>query len=260
MSTRHERWPAGHPCWTDLATPDPEAAAAFYRDVAGWDVGDPDDGKGGYRIASVGGHAAAGLGPLQAPGQPSAWLLHFATEDATASAAAVERLGGTVVAPPMDVDDLGRFAVATDPTGAAFGLWQAGSFAGAEVVNEPGGIVWEDLRSRDPDAARAFYAELFGWRYAPVEGAPADYATFATDERPLGGVGGFMGGPADQPSHWLVYVGVRDADAAVAAAGKHGGAVHVGPVDTPYGRLAVVGDRAGAALALMTLAEGAVPQ
>ncbi len=103
--------------------------------------------------------------------------------------------GGTVLLAPGDVGGLGRMCIAADPTGAAFGVWQAGDHIGAGIVNEPGGLTWDDLRSPDPDTARAFYAAVFGHRMEPLPDAGPDYATFARPEEkvPLGGIGGMLG-------------------------------------------------------------------
>lgn len=207
---------------------------------------------GGYVVADVGGAAVAGIGPEQ-PGARTAWTLYFATDDADASAAAVTEHGGTVVLPPGDVGPLGRMALAVDPAGAVFGLWEAGTMIGAALVNEPGGLVWEDLRSTDPSAAQAFYRGVFGYRLDPVEMAGPDYATFALPDgqAPLGGTGGLMGLPDGTPSHWLVYFQVADADAASSAAQSAGGQVVSPPFDTPYGRMAGVRDPDAAVFMVM---------
>lgn len=247
VSLRTSPWPAGVPCWTDLTTPAVDAAKAFYAAVFGWSFRDTEAAYGGYAIAEVDGAPAAGIGPLP-PGARPGWTVYFASPDADSTAAAVRAQGGTVVLPPGDVGPLGRMFLATDPTGAAFGVWQAGTHIGAGVANRPGGLTWEDLRSPDPDAARAFYTALFGYRTEPIPDGPADYTTFALadEELPLGGMGGMMGAD-DQPAHWLVYLGVIDAVAAVAAAERAGGTVLMQDFETPYGRMAALADPAGAA-------------
>lgn len=245
MSIRTSPWPAGVPCWVDLMVPDVAAASRFYEQVLGWTVPEPDEQWGGYVVAHVGGAAAAGIGPEQ-PGARTAWTLYFASDDADATAKAVADAGGTVLAPPTDVGPLGRMAVCVDPAGAPFGLWQAGTMVGAELVNEPGGLTWEDLRSTDAAAAHAFYATVFGFRLDALEMADEEYRTFAlpSEQGPLGGLGGLMGG--EGPSHWLVYFAVADADAAVAAAQAGGGTVTAPAFDTPFGRMAGLVDPYGA--------------
>jgi hypothetical protein len=257
MSMRTSPWPAGVPCWADLTVPDPEVAKAFYAEVLGWAFADAGDEYGGYAIAQVGQAAAAGVGPLPAPGTPSAWTLYLASDDVDATAVAIAAAGGTVLLPPGDVGPLGRMCIATDPSGAVFGVWQAGTHIGSSITNEPGGIVWEDLRSTDPEAVHAFYSTVFGYRTAPLEMAGPDYRTFSRpdEEAPLGGMGGMMGNEGI-PSHWLVYFGVEDAEAAVAAADRRGGSVLAQPFDTPFGRMAAITDPAGAVFWIVQAAPG----
>jgi predicted enzyme related to lactoylglutathione lyase len=252
MSIRTSRWPAGVPCWVDLSVPDVPAAQAFYGSVLGWSF-DEDDAEryGGYTIALVGGNGAAGIGPQPQEGQAT-WTLYFASDDADATAAAVEKQGGTVLYPPDSVGPLGRMFIGLDPTGAPFGVWQAGQYIGAGVVNEPGALVWEDLRSPDPDTARTFYTDVFGFRTERLEMAGPDYTTFALpgEAAPLGGIGGMMGAD-DAPAHWLVYFGVADTPAAVAAAEHGGGSVLIPVMDSPFGRLAVLTDPTGATFSVI---------
>jgi|tagenome__1003787_1003787.scaffolds.fasta_scaffold20522826_1 predicted enzyme related to lactoylglutathione lyase len=248
MSLRTSPWPAGTPCWADLAVPDVPAATAFYSAVLGWAFSEPDESFGGYVIGSVEGAAAAGIGPQQQPGMPAAWTLYFAGDDADATARAVKEAGGEVLLQPGDVGPLGRMFIGADPSGAAFGVWQAGTHIGAGIVNEPGGLSWEDLRSSDPDAARAFYTAVFGFVAEPLEMAGPDYTTFssAAGEAPLGGMGGMFGAPERTPSHWLVYFGVTDVTSAVQAARSSGGAVLAERFETPFGPMAALRDPAGA--------------
>jgi hypothetical protein len=231
--------------------PDVPAASAFYADVLGWSVSEPDDQFGGYVIAHVDGAAAAGIGPQQAPG-PVAWTVYFASDDADATAAAVGVAGGHILLPPGDVGPLGRMFIAADPTGAVFGVWQAGVHIGAGVVNEPGGITWEDLRTDNPDLARSFYAQVFGFSYAPMAGAPQSYQIFtrgsdpADEMRPMGGIGPHMSPAGSPPPHWLVYFAVPDADEAAERAIAKGGTVPVPGLDTPFGRMIGIVDPFGA--------------
>lgn len=261
MSIRTSPWPAGVPCWTDLTTPDVAAAKAFYVEVLGWSYQDTGADDAGYAIAEVRGAAAASIGPQHWEGAAAAWTLYLASDDADNTAAAVAEHGGTLVLPPGDVGPLGRMFVATDPTGATFGGWQAGTHIGAGIANEPGGLTWEDLRSPDPDAARAFYTAVFGYRTEPLAMAGPDYTTFALpgEEAPLGGMGGMMGADG-QPAHWIVYFGVADAAAAVVAAEGAGGSVLMRDFDTPYGRMAGLADPAGAAFWVVQTDGSAQPE
>ena len=259
MSIRTSPWPAGVPCWVDLGVPDIDASSDFYSSVLGWTVPPAeDDAFGGYRVALLDGQAVAGLGPLQ-PGQHTAWTVYLASDDADATAAAVAEHGGQVLVPPMDVGPAGRMAIASDPTGAVFGLWQAGQMVGAGRVNEPGALCWEDLRSTDPSVAQDFYRQLFGYTLTPLEMAGPDYGTFSLPghDAPLGGMGGMMGSPEAVPSHWLAYFAVADADAAVATAESAGGRVILPAFDTEFGRMGALMDPDGAVFWIAQAPEGA---
>jgi uncharacterized protein len=251
MPTRDTPWPTGTPCWVDLSAPDLPQAVAFYESVLGWSIEDMGDEFGHYHIAQVDGRAAAGIGPVMSEGQPSAWTVYIATDDADATAKLITEHGGSLIVEPMEVPGQGRMAVATDATGGVFGIWQAGGMVGTGVYNEPGGLIWEDARLTDPDAGKRFYTAVFGYTYQPIPDGPPDYATFHLGGDPLGGMGGLMGAPDGTPSHWLAYFAVADADAAVAAVERGGGAVMMRPESTPYGRIAIVTDPFGAVFALL---------
>ncbi len=203
MSLRTSPWPAGVPCWADLTVTDVPAAAPFYSAVLGWSFSEPDQEFGGYVIGSVKGAAAAGIGLQQQAGAPAAWTLYFASDDADGTARAVKEAGAEILLEPDDVGPLGRMFIGADPSRAVFGVWQGRGHIGAGVANEPGGLCWEDLRSADPDAARAFYSTLFGYTYEGLEAAGPDYTLFFSlpGEGPLGGMGGLTRAPAGTSSH-----------------------------------------------------------
>ena len=242
-----------------MSVSDVDRSRAFYESVLGWRFADPAPEDGGYAIAYVGERAVAALGPKQSPDQPDAWLLYLATDDVDATATAITDNGGTILLAPGDVGGYGRMLVATDPTGASFAAWQAGQHIGAELVNEPGGLTWEDLRSTDPAKAQDFYCTVFGLHTSPVEMAPADYRLLHRDgaEAPVGGVGGFMGPPAQ--SHWAVYFGVANTDAAVTAVENGGGSVVLPASDSPFGRLAGLTDPDGASFMVIETTGSAEP-
>jgi hypothetical protein len=255
MSERSSYTP-GVPCWVDLGTPDIEAAASFYAGLFGWDVPEAENAEqtGGYRQAMLRGKPVAGMMPLMHEGQPPAWSTYVSVEDADATVAKVKEAGGTVLAEPMDVMELGRMAIFADPTGAVLGIWQPGTFVGAEVVNESNALLWNELNTRDPEAAKAFYGAVFGWGFEEQQYEAGPYNSIKVGESTVGGMIDMTGRvPEAVPAHWLVYFAVEDTDATVAMATESGGSVAFGPVDlTGVGRIAVVLDPFGAAFAVMT--------
>lgn len=251
MPIRTAPWPAGAPCWVDLAVPDVNAATEFYAAILGWTYADTGEEFGHYQMCRRGGRSAAGIGPLYSADQPPAWTTYFASDAVDSTAQKITDNGGTLLAGPFDVSDSGRLCVALDPQGAAFGAWQVAGHLGAEIYNEPGALVWNEAAVPDPDAARKFYAAVLGYSYQPVEGAGPAYTTFHLEGDPLGGIGGLDDSPPGAPPHWMIYFMVADTDVAVAAATERGAMVLAGPLDTPYGRMAMITDPQGATFAIM---------
>src|ERR1700720_4240113 len=156
----------GVPCWVDTSQPDPDAAAAFYRGLFGWDLEDamPPGSAGKYFIARLRGGAVAAVGSQPEGGPPMAlWNTYIWVDSADDAAAKVRHAGGRVVTEPFDVTDAGRMAVCTDPEGAAFCVWQAKQHRGARIVNEPGSLNFNSLNTRGAGGAKSFYGAVFGW-------------------------------------------------------------------------------------------------
>jgi len=252
MPTRDTAWPNGTPCWVDLGVPDVEAARHFYSSLLGWTYEGGGPEYGGYLIAQSGGHKASGLGPQMSQDDPTRWTTYFATDDADATAARVTGAGGSVVMPPMDVGPMGRMAIAADPQGNPFGLWQAGLTTGVEVYDEPGSLVWTEAAADDPAAAREFYTAVFGFRWDEIPDA-GGYCTFTTGDRPLGGLGGVSPG---LPRGWQTCFSVAITDEAVRTVEAGGGKVLMAAEDTPYGRFAVVAAPWGASFSVMQPQDG----
>lgn len=245
-----DSYAAGTPSWVDLGSPDIDASVAFYSALLGWEVAEAHPDAGGYRIAHRRGRTVAGIGPQQGP--VSAWTTYLATDDADATAQAIEANGGRVMMPPMDVMDQGRMAIAMDPEGAAFGLWQAGSHTGAQLVNETGTMGWNELWTRDADQAKAFYPAVFG--YTLDEATMPGYTMWLVDGQM---VGGCMTMPPDippqVPAHWAVYFGHSDCDAGLAHVKELGGTVVAEPFDVPgVGRMGFAHGPAHESFALFT--------
>jgi predicted enzyme related to lactoylglutathione lyase len=249
-----ERYDSGTPSWVDLGSPDPSKAGHFYGALFGWDIEDQGPEAGGYCLAKLRGKSVAGLGPQMNPG-PSYWTTYVTVDDADKTAQVIGESGGTVVVPPMDVMDAGRMAVAFDQAGAAFSIWQAGNHIGAQIVNEPGTLSWNELTTRDPEGSKAFYGKVFGWGAETHDmGGGMAYTEWKLGDASIGGMlvpDPSM--PADLPNFWLVYFAVADCDATCAKTTELGGAVHRPPMDIPQGRFAILGDDQGAGFAVIAL-------
>jgi predicted enzyme related to lactoylglutathione lyase len=243
----------GAPCWFDLFTRDPARAEEFYGAVLGWTADPANEEFGGYVNFRSGDTLVAGMvGHDGTADHPDGWTVYFATADAKATADTAVAAGATVVAEPTQVGDLGTLAVLVDPAGAPFGLWQPGTHRGFGVAAEAGAPVWFEYHAREYDASVAFYSETLGVE-ASVLSDTADfrYTELRVAGEPRAGImdsAGFL--PEGVPSHWQVYLGVADTDAAVATVTRLGGRVIRAAEDTPYGRIAAVADPTGAVFRL----------
>jgi predicted enzyme related to lactoylglutathione lyase len=252
MTTRDTAWPPGTPCWADLGVKDIPKARAFYSSLFGWTIPEGPAEAGGYSVAELGGRPVAGIGASQGD-MPVFWATYLASENADETAAKVKAAGGQIIMEPFDVMDVGRMFIATDPGGAVFSVWQAGAHTGAQLVNEPGSMCWNENMSRNYEGNRAFYGSVFGYSYGDIDAGGIRYATLDLDGRPAGGIGEIGSDlPAEMPAAWNVYFQVPDTDAAVAKAVELGGRLVAPPWDTPYGRMAVVSDDQGAVFSVMS--------
>jgi uncharacterized protein len=253
------RYVTGSPNWIDLGTPDIEDAAAFYGGLFGWDFRPGGPEVGGYGMFQLDGRTTAGGMSVPPDQGPPAWGVYFQTPDTGATAEAVRGAGGSVVAEPMDVMDLGRMAVFADSSGVPFATWQPGTNHGLDVVSDPYSVCWLELYTPDPAGALDFYRQVFGWgsTVMPLPEGDGDYVmVHPGGENPdamFGGIVPIALDPLEDTPHWLPYFEVPDCDAVTAKASELGGRVRMAPVTMEgVGRFAKLADRAGARFALMT--------
>ncbi|MDQ0934653.1 VOC family protein [Streptomyces turgidiscabies] len=227
----------GVPCWLDAQLPDVEAGKRFYGELFGWSFQE----KEGLTQALFDGEPVASLTHKADGRMPTVWTVYFATPHVHALVARIHEAGGQVITAPVPVGELGTMALATDPEGAVFGLWQAGTHPGFGRRHEPGTFGWAELYARDTEIANAFYGNLFHEALFGPEAAP-DFGRAAVSEV----------FPAEMPPHFLVHFAVADMETALGTVNRSGGRVQVPPFDTSYGNVAVVTDNQGASFALLT--------
>jgi predicted enzyme related to lactoylglutathione lyase len=248
----------GTPSWVELSTPDADAAASFYSEVMGWSTTEPGPPEtGGYRMFTLDGKSVAGM--MQNP-QRSEWGTYISVASADETLAQATAAGGTAISEAMDVMDIGRMAMIADPGGATFGLWEAKSFTGADIVNEPGSLCWNDVLTRDAEQAKAFYTAVFGWAAGkPGFEGPVDYTVWELGGKQVGGMMQMSEEwfPPEVPPHWSVCFAVADADATVAKATASGGTVRMPASDMQIGRFAGLSDPQGIEFTIMQPAFGA---
>jgi predicted enzyme related to lactoylglutathione lyase len=249
--------PLGTPTWIELGVPDLDRALQFYGAVFGWefDVGPEEYGR--YTMCLLRGRRVAALAVQPDPSVGVFWNVYLATDDCDRTVDRAREAGGTLLDAPMDVMDQGRMAIVCDPVGAQFGLWEGRSFAGAQVVNEPGSLVRNDLVTADPEPAREFYAAVFDFTLDRNADLPDFDFTFL--RRPDGHeVAGIMGAPG-RASSWSTTFEAAGTDHLVERALAAGGTCPAGTQDFLYGRMATITDPFGAEFSVITRPETPVP-
>jgi uncharacterized protein len=261
----------GVPCWVDTWNDDPEPTVSFYEGVFGWEAENarPAGSEDAYFVCRLRGRAVAAVGspiPEGAPPSPI-WTTYVWADSADEAAGTAKAAAGAVLVEPFDSPDRGRMAVIADPSGAAFVAWEPGEHRGAQLVNEPGAWSMSVLNTRDPESAKRFYGELFGWETETFDTGGAEIELFRLP--------GFVGGepqqpvprdvvaamlemdshglPKEMPPNWSVDFWIDNADAAADRAEELGGAVVVPPSDSPAFRQAVIADPGGAAMSISEL-------
>ena len=243
----------GTPVWYELTTSDPDAAQRFYTKVVGWSVADSGMPGMDYRIAKAGEAMVAGMMLPPAEGIPPNWAIYFAVDDCDKTAATAGAAGAKVCMQPTDIPGVGRFAVLTDPQGAAFSILQGDGSGDSLAFDQAktGHGNWQELMSTDPKAALAFYSTLFGWKASSAMdmGPMGTYQLFSHQGQDIGGMMGL--GNAPMPC-WLPYFGTDGIDAAITRITAAGGVTVHGPMDVPGGAFIVVArDPQGAHFALV---------
>jgi uncharacterized protein len=239
----------GAPCWADLMTSDTQRSRDFYGAVLGWTAEEPQEEHGGYFNFRKSDVRVAGCMASQ-PGVDvtDVWSVYLASDNAQKTLDIAEREGGQIHVPAMPVDELGVMAFLADPGGAGIGVWQPGTHQGFGLVDEPGTPSWFELHTRDYQATVSFYREVFGWDTQVMSDTPEfRYTTLKQGDDWLAGImdaSSFL--PDGVPTHWSVYFGAADTDAALARVVDLGGSIVTAAQDTPYGRLATAADLTGA--------------
>lgn len=253
MTNRH-----GTPIWYELMTPDPDGAKAFYDAVVGWTIEPQASGDMDYRMVTApdGQNVAGVLGltpEMLARGARPGWYVYLGVDDVDATAAQITAHGGSIHMGPLELAEVGRFALASDPQGMPFYIMRGTSseVSHAFAINTHGHCGWNELVTSDHKAALDFYGPLFGWEN--VENMPmGDMGDYAFIDHDGTRIGAMMTAAPGWPTRWSFYFTVPSVDAAKARVEQAGGTVAMGPQEVPGGMFILMGtDPRGAAFALV---------
>ena len=126
----------------------------------------------------------------------------------------------------------------------------------AAGASDPHGSVWwNELMTRDAEAAKAYYHDVLGWEFETMPMSEGVYHVAKRAGTPVAGILDMSGveALAQLPPHWFTYLAVADLDQALEKTRNEGGRIQREPFEVPQvGRIAIVTDPTGAAVGLMT--------
>lgn len=246
----------GTPCWASLMAGRADQARDFYGALFGWEFTAGPPQLGAYVLAVRDGLRVAGIGEAPPePHRPVSWTTMLAADDVDRAAELVRECGGTVGIGPLNVGEDGRLAIAVDPSGAVFGIWQGGLFSGAEATGVPGSVGWSELVTQDAAMVGKFYEAVFGLGLERTGEAPdADRAVLTVGGNAVAGIRGLGRAlPRDRGAHWTTSFAVADIDAVSRLAVRLGGRVLTPSHPGPYGPTTTLADPEGSPFCLLTL-------
>lgn len=236
---------SGRFVWHDLMTTDTEGAKKFYSEVAGWGTQEWEGGGGPYTMWTNNGVPFGGMMALndemRKNNVPPHWLPSVGVDNVDDTVARATQLGGTTVAPPMDIPGAGRYAILQDPQGATIAIFSPeGEMQSSDGPPGKGDFSWHELTTSDHVAAFDFYSKLFGWEKNTEfdMGQMGMYLIYGQRGVQYGGM--MTRTPDMPPPNWLCYIKVADAKESGETIKRLGGTVMMEPMEVPDGDWIVV--------------------
>jgi len=117
-----------------------------------------------------------------------------------------------------------------------------------------GSFHWNELNTRDVDAARRFYGAAVGWTFEGMPMPTGTYWVARSDGKAVAGILDITNLlPPHVPNHWFTYVEVDDLEARLRVAEANGGTIVKPPFEVQgVGRIAIVADPTGAVMGWIT--------
>jgi predicted enzyme related to lactoylglutathione lyase len=241
--------------WYELLTTDADAAQSFYAELIGWRISDSGMPNMDYRMCAtpqggVGGIMQLTTAMLDGGARPC-WLGYVSVADVENSLKGIAAAGGSVMVPPSDIPEVGRWAMIADPQGIpVYVIALEQDAASAFDANAEGHCAWNELATPDSSGALEFYTSQFGWQLGEAMdmGESGVYQMVTRGDDLLGGI--MQAGEA--PPLWRFYFRVPNLAAALERLRAGGGTLIHGPQSVPGDdEIAIGADPQGALFALV---------
>lgn len=241
----------GEVIWRELITPNPEAAASFYKSLFGWEIRNVGTKKTPYWLIENNGMPIGGIVQLPPSTRTATgeWICSVSVSAVDDISTAATGNGATIVLKPTDFDGRGRTAVFKDPQGAPIAVLRSASGDPAKKEAVENGWLWQELWSTDVAGSEKFYSTVFGAELDKTKDDQRDYTVLKKGDKKMAGI---VKTPVEGiRSHWMNYVKVSDPAAMVKKAESMGARVLLAPGSSVRnGTLGIILDPTGAAIAL----------
>jgi hypothetical protein len=251
VSEATNQYTPGEVVWRELITPNPEAAAAFYKSLFGWEITNVGTEKTPYWLIRNNGTPIGGIVkmPPSTRNATGEWVCSVSVPSVDDISAVAVSNGASLALKPTDFTGRGRTSVLKDPQGAPLAVLKAesGDPVRKDAINN--GWLWQELWSTDVAGSEKFYSSVFKADIERTKDDQREYTVLKMGDKRMAGI---VKTPVDGVrSHWMNYVKVSDPAAMVTKAKTLGARVILAPSSTVRnGTLGVILDPTGAAIAL----------
>ncbi|MEN2281587.1 VOC family protein [Algoriphagus sp. SE2] len=243
------KYTPGKIVWHDLASPDPESSARFYKSVFDWDAVPFGEGNDKVWVFRKGEKPVALMAYYKSENSTGEWIGAISVPDVEQASMTAKNNGGKILKKATNVDNRGVISFIQDPQGAHISLIK---LTNGDPENKPAELntfLGQELWSNEPSNSADFYTSVFGYTTSKANNAKIDYTIFKYGDQNCAGM---LQNPASNVrSHWVPYIRVADVNATVEKAKSAGAQVLISPSpDIRNGSVALLLDPTGAPLAV----------
>ncbi|MEP1955142.1 MAG: VOC family protein [Algoriphagus sp.] len=235
--------------WHDLASPNPEASAAFYEAVFGWTTVPHGEGEKMVWVFKSDDKPVALMAYYQTENGSGEWIGAISVADVTDATSKAKAQGAKIIKKAMNVDDRGSISFIQDPQGASISLIKLTNGDPEPGLAEMNTFLGQELWSTETSQSASFYSSVVGYTAEETDTQKVPYTLFKMGDMNCAGM---LKNPATTVrSHWVPYIRVADLKETLAKATKAGAKVLVEPnPEIRNGSVALLMDPTGAPLAV----------
>lgn len=239
----------GRVVWHDLASPNPEASAAFYESVFGWTTVPYGDGDKKVWVFKMDEKPVALMAYYQTENGSGEWIGAISVSDVTDATEKAKAQGAKIIKKAMNVDERGSISFIQDPQGASVSLIKLTNGDPEPSLAEINTFLGQELWSNEVSQSASFYSSVVGYTAEETDTQKVPYTIFKMGDMNCAGM---LKNPAPTiRSHWVPYIRVSDLNETIAKATKSGAKVLIEPSpEIRNGSVALLLDPTGAPLAV----------